>query len=120
MHDLCMCVYTVYRAYVCLYGWMYECMHGYSHVEGKVITVLCSVKHNGMKAHGEDTDPSECSASHLDRFTYVEGATSTQLVGGWVTPKPVRTLWRRENLFLCWESNPIPHSSIPQPSHYTD
>lgn len=39
---------------VCTYGsyvGLYECMHVYSRVEGKVTPVLCSGKHNEMKAH---------------------------------------------------------------------
>jgi hypothetical protein len=39
----------------------------------------------------------ELSASRPARFTAGERAPGTHWIGGWMTPEPVWTTWRREN-----------------------
>jgi hypothetical protein len=39
----------------------------------------------------------EWSASRPGRFTPGERAPGTHWIGGWMTPEPVWTTWRREN-----------------------
>jgi hypothetical protein len=40
-------------------------------------------------------DGGEWSASYPGRFTLGDRASSTLRIGGWVSPRPVWTLWRR-------------------------
>jgi hypothetical protein len=62
----------------------------------------------------------EWSASPPGRFTPRESDPGTHWIGGWVTPEPVWTTWRRENSWPHQDSNSDPSVFQPVASSYTD